>query len=537
MRALLRNHLLHLSCSPARTLLVRLQACELSSSSSSPPRDSRYVRVSVWWDLRSCPVPDDVDPLKVAPAIRQAVRANGIKGPIAINAFGNLSSLPEHHLDTLASSGIQITHFPQGFAGLLHRISLNNYNILLAVSTNAPVLSTEATITWQWYKLLKGENLIGKHFNHPPDDPYGSWYGNFRVPLENPFPAKTKPDSLKMSSKGSSDDDIVGSEDASRKSQERYTTSMNRSAGNDQTTVDDIGTANYESGNFRARDKCVNPTRKEVDDVCHSPYAFQVDDCLVDKKTGGSDETYRKGPTFFGWIRSWWQFWKGNAKSGDSTAHQNKVVNHFEDSNSSELVDQTVQTVSDFEDKSSELDQNAICSGKPELFSSSSVWDDMESFIFTRRGSVIVYESKNREDMARKLRKNGPPVFRSLSKKDILQLLELLISEKKWLEETPTQTFPFQFDSVKYIVRLYGSRYDMLKDCEKLSPIIFIVPTKDGSTESPWEEFGPVSVHNSNQSNLESELSQKAMELLASKCPDYDPIVSGNSLVDKELQF
>ena len=59
-------------------------------------------------------MPDDVDPLKVAPAIRQAVRANGIKGPIAINAFGNLSSLPEHHLDTLASSGIQITHFPQG---------------------------------------------------------------------------------------------------------------------------------------------------------------------------------------------------------------------------------------------------------------------------------------------------------------------------------------------------------------------------------------------------------------------------------------
>ncbi|KAG5067242.1 hypothetical protein GLYMA_04G216600v4 [Glycine max] len=49
---------------------------------------------------------------------------------------------------------------------------------------------------------------------------------------------------------------------------------------------------------------------------------------------------------------------------------------------------------------------------------------------------------------------------------------------------------------------------------------------KDGNTESPWEEFSPVSVNNSNQSNLESELSQKAMELLASKCPDYEPIVS-----------
>ncbi|KAG4392738.1 hypothetical protein AAZX31_04G184300 [Glycine max] len=275
MRALLRNHLLHLSRSPARTLLVRLQACELSSSSSSPPHTSREVSVSVWWDLMSCPVPNDVNPLKAAPAITQAVRANGIKGPIDINAFGDFNFLSERLLDALGSSDIPVTHFPRGrksyinvdimfwalnnpppahfflissdigFAGLLHRLNLNNYCILLAGSTNARVLSTAATITWQWYKLLRGENLIAKHFNHAPDGPYASWYGNFGVPLENPFPA---PDSLKKSSRGSSDDDIVGSEDASRKSQERYTTSMNRSAGNDQTAVDDIGTANYESG-------------------------------------------------------------------------------------------------------------------------------------------------------------------------------------------------------------------------------------------------------------------------------------------------
>ncbi|XP_028230600.1 uncharacterized protein LOC114410891 [Glycine soja] len=404
MRALLRNHLLHLSRSPARTLLVRLQACELSSSSSSPPHTSREVSVSVWWDLMSCPVPNDVNPLKAAPAITQAVRANGIKGPIDINAFGDFNFLSERLLDALGSSDIPVTHFPRGsflpfllfspshfkafdrsfaigrksyinvdimfwafnnpppahfflissdigFAGLLHRLNLNNYCILLAGSRNARVLSMATTITWQWYKLLRGENLIAKHFNHAPDGPYASWYGNFGVPLENPFPA---PDSLKMSSKGSSDDDIVGSEDASRKSQERYTTSMNRSAGNDQTAVDDIGTANYESG-------------------------------------------------------------------------------------------------------------------KPELFSSSSFWNDMESFIFTLRGSLIVSQSKNREDMARKLRKNGPPVFRSLSKKDILQLLELLISEKKWLEESPTQTFPFQLkpvhkDSLEYSER---SRYDILDDCDR----------------------------------------------------------------------
>jgi len=49
-----------------------------------------------------------------------------------------------------------------------------------------------------------------------------------------------------------------------------------------------------------------------------------------------------------------------------------------------------------------------------------------------------------REDMAYKLLKDGPPVLRSLTEEDILQLVELLISEKKWLEEIPSQIFPFR---------------------------------------------------------------------------------------------
>ncbi|KAL2657369.1 hypothetical protein AAZX31_04G197500 [Glycine max] len=693
-------------------LRLGTQARELSSSSL------RNVKVSVWWDFENCQLPAGFDPSHVTPAITKAVRANGIKGPLRINAFGDLLLFSKPKLQALAHTGIHFTHIPVGknsadrfllvnlmdwvsqnpppahlffisgdtdFAGILHKLRMNNYNVLLATPTFASeVFHSAATIIWQWSSILKGQCLSGKHFNHPPDGLLSSWYGNYKMPVDKPFSAltssqkvdiyepssdlhtipkvvhaipnvvvreiwsilrshpkgiligdlrkmlkdrnvhfgtrffgyrtfssilyatpqvklkdlgdgnfhvylvpkslkpfegnavelvtsctkidemgsaatpklnsedkdkareenetpltasshesstddnsksfqlvtsqvkpmgenvdakssislversipqppnklqkssvcsakvadmttaqlskiqpqlkddqlsKTKPDSLKMSSKGSSDDDIVGSENASRKSQERYTTSMNRSAGIDQTAVDDIGTANHESGNFRAMYKCVNPTRKEVDNVCHSPYAFPVDDSLVDKKSGGSDETYRKGPTFFGWIRSQWQFWKGNAKSGDSTAHQNKLVNHFEDSNSSELVDQTVQTVSDFEDKSSELDQNAICSGKPELFSSCSFWNDMESFIFTLKGSLIASQSKNREDMAHKLQKDGPPVFRSLPEKDILQLLELLISEKKWLEESPTQTFPFQLTQPVHKNSLMGQSH------------------------------------------------------------------------------
>ncbi|XP_020212108.1 uncharacterized protein LOC109796744 [Cajanus cajan] len=891
---------------------VGVQARQWSSCYS----ESRNVKVSVWWDFENCQVPVGMDAMDVAPAITKAVRAHGIKGPLRINAFGDVLQLSRPNQLALAHTGIHFTHIPGGknsadrfllvdlmdwvtqnpppahlflisgdgdFAGMLHRLRMSNYNILLARSENAPeVLCSAATIIWQWSLLLKGEYLSGKHFNHPPDGLLGSWYGNYKVALEKPFSAdeqstssqkveiyehsldlhndpkeverqiwhilrshpegmsivdlraelkkrkvsfsrsfcghktfsrlllsmphvklknlregkfhvclvptespgtavesvlsaiqidekgstatpklngedknkireayetpltasshersmdedsnsfqlvtsqvkhmgeyvdaksslslversapqppnelqkssvcsgkvvdmtteqlsniqsqlkdnqvpKTKPDFLKVSSKNSSDDDVIGPEDASHKVQVKYMTSRNHSAGNNQIAVEDISTANYESGIFSATNEYENPTRKEVDEVCHSPYSLTVDDSLDDKKPVGSDETYQKGPTFFDRIRSLWQFWKGNAKSGDSSAQQNKVVSHFEDSYSSEQ-DQTVQSVGDFEEsKLSELEQNVICSRKPELFSSGSFWNDMESFIFTLKGLFIVSQSKNREDMAHKLQKDGPLVFRSLTEKDILQLVESLISEKKWLEERPSLIFPFRLTqpiqnslmcqshsandlcslslsrasqskmdkSSEHNVEKHNQsiphtrvsttatettysesfRHDILDDCQKLVseilsehpegynfssfPRLFVdrygyhldlqelgysklafllrimpevkvessyiypslpaVCASEGETfnlktqvtndhaasnsdselsgsasqvnnmESPWEELGPVSVNNYNQSNLESKLSQKAKELDTSKRPHYEPIVS-----------
>ncbi|KAI5429836.1 hypothetical protein KIW84_034427 [Lathyrus oleraceus] len=56
------------------------------------------------------------------------------------------------------------------FAGILHQLRMNDYNILLASPGKAPdVLRGATTIMWQWTSLLKGEDLTGKHFNHPPD--------------------------------------------------------------------------------------------------------------------------------------------------------------------------------------------------------------------------------------------------------------------------------------------------------------------------------------------------------------------------------
>lgn len=80
------------------------------------------------------------------------------------------------------------------FASILHRLRMNNYNILLASPESAPgVLCSAASIMWHWHALIRGETLTGKHFNQPPDGPYGSWYGHSKVHLADPFSVTEQP--------------------------------------------------------------------------------------------------------------------------------------------------------------------------------------------------------------------------------------------------------------------------------------------------------------------------------------------------------
>lgn len=80
------------------------------------------------------------------------------------------------------------------FASVLHRLRMNNYNILLASRESASnVLCSAASIMWNWDSLLREENLAGKHFNQPPDGPYGSWYGHYKGPLLDPFSVAEQP--------------------------------------------------------------------------------------------------------------------------------------------------------------------------------------------------------------------------------------------------------------------------------------------------------------------------------------------------------
>lgn len=75
---------------------------------------------------------------------------------------------------------------------------MSNYNILLASPESAPsVLCSAASILWHWNSMIKGEDLIGKLYNQPPDGPHGSWYGHYKAPLEDPFAVPEQPPPVK----------------------------------------------------------------------------------------------------------------------------------------------------------------------------------------------------------------------------------------------------------------------------------------------------------------------------------------------------
>uniref|UniRef100_A0A1D1YMP7 Limkain-b1 n=1 Tax=Anthurium amnicola TaxID=1678845 RepID=A0A1D1YMP7_9ARAE len=186
--------------------------------------ESKWVKVAVWWDFENCNVPNGINVFRVPHRITSALRSHGIRGPVAITAFGDVSQLSRSTQDALYTAGVALHHAPscgknssdrslladlvywvaqnpppvhfflisgdRDFANILHRLRMNNYNILLACTDGASgALCSAATVMWQWNTLVRGESLTGKYFNHPPDGLYGSWYGHYRGALDNPFRA------------------------------------------------------------------------------------------------------------------------------------------------------------------------------------------------------------------------------------------------------------------------------------------------------------------------------------------------------------
>ena len=91
-----------------------------SHSQSNFHSESKNVRVSVWWDFENCNLPSGVNVYRVSQAITAAVRGNGIKGPIQITAFGDVLQLSRTNQEALSSTGVNLTHIPNGSFFFFH---------------------------------------------------------------------------------------------------------------------------------------------------------------------------------------------------------------------------------------------------------------------------------------------------------------------------------------------------------------------------------------------------------------------------------
>ncbi|OMP06537.1 hypothetical protein CCACVL1_01521 [Corchorus capsularis] len=627
--------------------------------------ESRQVKVSVWWDFENCS-PSNANVFRIAPMIAAALRANGIKGPIQITAFGDIMQLTRVQQEALSATGINLAHVPSAgknsadrsllvdlmywttqnpppahllvisgdrdFASTLHRLRMNNYNVLLASPENAPsVLCSAASIMWNWQALLRGENLTGKHYNLPPDGPYGSWYGHDKVPLQDPFlveaPASSQNDELsevlkpvpkavmkhigqilKSYPEGISmhvlcnelisnvhlDKYFYGYKNFTRfllsmphilrleqpegggdflvrmapKASESSETSPCSSAGclsrsedalpvssrlNDNRSVggapnampklhkspevnvgvdprkvqetppeNDLGKVNAEKPAEEVQqslpvvEKIAEASDERVTESHQTPILEQ--DSASDERVTESHQTpilEQDSASEVGSFRKVWQLWFHGSndnsevkshvpeKCGDSEGSSEKIRNNMlkncagvspereetkevSEPKSDEGAHTTATSLSsnDLTDNKANLEAGenhskrsglfnriaAWCKSwrssqdseesadqscekhnhinnislKHEIFTQDSFWKDMEILLDSPRGLALVTQSMTREEMAEKLRKEGPLALRSVSNCDLLELVDLLISDKKWIEECSSKTSPFR---------------------------------------------------------------------------------------------
>ncbi|KAL6227941.1 hypothetical protein ACLB2K_001895 [Fragaria x ananassa] len=697
----MRRHLISSSSSPLFSLQIThllLPSSRHFSSYSSPRRDDeiRNVRVSVWWDFENCNLPSTVKPFKIAGTITAALRANGIKGPIQITAFGDMFQLSRANQEALSSTGISLNHVPSGgknsadrslladlmywvsqnpppahlflisgdrdFASILHKLRMNNYNILLATLDNAPgVLCSAASIMWPWHDLLMGDNLTGRYFNQPPDGPYGSWYGHYKAPLEDPFSSTEQPavsqserlpepgsDSklqmiptgseskpsaipktlvelirniLKSHPKGMSIYELRGQLEKYNVSLERPFYGYNKlscflASMPDILRLRPVGSGNFmihgvtpksaesfmrnpgDSDNGQRRDCAPEPKLEEpcqelqqpilLDSTCtspvdgkslsppspeklssidgkslspHSPDHMKPLLAPIDEKGVEVAEAQETEPDLppavgqdfesdVGYFKRIWRKWFGSRVDVSGTSCNNEEQIHTsgegtekeghetlekhctnvnncgsgtleEQTSRCQLVDSVPPASSSSSHNESSVDSKTATSyevnadkSHPGLFNqivqrckfwrsnpsdqscdkaklmeshsqehelfSISFWGDLESFMGTPKGSVIISESRTREEMALNLQKEGPMVLRSLAKCDLLQLVDLLISEKKWVEEFPSQTLPF-----KPAQRDGETSLNHSHPSGRLSSIFSNIPSRDEMQRSP----------------------------------------------------
>lgn len=166
-----------------------------------------------------------------------------------------------------------------------------------------------------------------------------------------------------------------------------------------------------------------DPSIPENPEPCRKPAAVSM------IKSGKKDDISEMNRGMFNWASRWWPFGKSDADS--STTNINATDEPRTDS------------IEEFESS------NAPTNGSAqqvvhEIFTKPDLWSVLEQQLSEPLGSEVVLKAKTRQELAHRLQKLNCWPLKGLLDKDLHHLVHLLISEKKWIEETSSRIFPFR---------------------------------------------------------------------------------------------
>ncbi|PKA47002.1 hypothetical protein AXF42_Ash011676 [Apostasia shenzhenica] len=161
--------------------------------------------------------------------------------------------------------------------------------------------------------------------------------------------------------------------------------------------------------------------------------SLHVDKSVTIDKTSGPPEkdeyADQQSVGLYGRIVRWW-------KSKISSKNDQVVT--------TESIEKVICETDAVHESSKHMSCSSIDPTAQDHFSKPGFWDDLESFLLTSKGCDLILISKTRKQLAQNLCDEGPQHLKDLSENHLLQLVDALIVEKKWVEESASQLFPFR---------------------------------------------------------------------------------------------
>lgn len=144
-------------------------------------------------------------------------------------------------------------------------------------------------------------------------------------------------------------------------------------------------------------------------------------------KAGGDTSKMSKG--LFSWLTGWWK----TEKPDEDNSITNQTVT---DEANTDMTDE------------SESSKASTCGSEQQvvnkIFTKFYFWDVLGKHLSKPLAPELVSKAKTREELVHGLQKLDCWPLNGLVEKDLNQLVHLLVSEKKWIEETPSNYFPFR---------------------------------------------------------------------------------------------